>query len=561
MTPKPFDQLAPVAPDLERLAQGARELCALLARSADPDQLLPALRAWDGQRRSVSTYGSWVGLRFQQDTHDPLAKARREAWEAVQPRWTELEIEVKRALLGHPQRPELERRLGAQAFALWQADALAFSPAIKDDLVEESRLEAQYTELLASASLPFRGATETLSTIVRYRQHADRRVREAAERCLWGWFESQRGALDRLFDRLVGVRTGMARTLGLADGVALGYQRMSRVDYGRADVERFRAEVLSEVVPLAQRLIERQSQRLGLEPLMAWDEPVHDPAGNPAPRGDRAWLVGRAQGLFDELDPALGDFFRRLDQGGFLDLDSRHGKAGGGFCTSFPTIGMPFVFANFNGTKGDVEVLTHEIGHAFQNFASQGQPLIDYLWPTYDAAEIHSMGLEFLAWPWMEAFFGEDAERFRRVHLTEALLFLPYGTLVDHFQHEVYAQPELSPEGRHTLWLELERRYLPWRRWGDLPHASIGGRWQHQRHIYLSPFYYIDYVLAETCALQLWARSRQDRRDTQRAYLELCRRGGSLPFQALVRSAGLVSPFDSGCLGQTLQEARRALSL
>lgn len=561
MTPVPFDQLAPRAPDLEALARQSGELCGLLAGDAPLPRLLPALEAWDRERRRVSTYGSWVGLCFQQDTHDPVAKARREAWDAVQPRWTELEVDVKRALLVHRDRPELERRFGSQAFALWQADALAFSPAIKQALVEESRLEAEYTETLAAASLHFRGQAESLSTIVRYRQHADRGVREAAERCLWTWFAGQRATLDRLFGRLVEVRTGMAHTLGLADGVALGYQRMSRVDYGRAEVERFRGEVLREVVPLAQRLIERQSQRLGLAPLMAWDEPVHDPVGNPTPRGDRAWLVARAQAMFDGLDPALGQFFRSLERGGYLDLDSRRGKAGGGFCTSLPAVGMPFVFANFNGTKGDVEVLTHEIGHAFQNFASQGQPLIDYLWPTYDAAEIHSMGLEFLTWPWMEDFFGEDAERFRRLHLTEALLFLPYGCLVDHFQHDVYSQPALSPEERHARWLELERLYLPWRRWGDLPHASTGGRWQHQRHIYLSPFYYIDYVLAETCALQLWARSRSDRRGAQQAYLELCRRGGSLPFQALVRSAGLVSPLDAGCLAATLQEARRALSL
>jgi Peptidase family M3 len=152
---------------------------------------------------------------------------------------------------------------------------------------------------------------------------------------------------------------------------------------------------------------------------------------------------------------------------------------------------MPFVFANFNGTRADVRVFTHEVGHAVQSYRSRALPLLDLLGPTHDGAEIHSMSLEFLTWPHMERFFGEDAARFHRMHLQEAILLLPYGTAVDHFQHELYARPDLTP-------------YLPWCDWGDLIHPAKGGRWQHQRHIYVSPFYYIDYVLAEMSALQLW---------------------------------------------------------
>ena len=220
---------------------------------------------------------------------------------------------------------------------------------------------------------------------------------------------------------------------------------------------------------------------------------------------------------------------------------------------------MPFVFANFNGTGSDVEVLTHEIGHAFQGWSSGSQWPSDYHWPTYEAAEVHSMGLEHLTYPQMELFFGDDAERFRRTHLTDSLMFLPYGTAVDHFQHALYEQPGLSPAERKALWLEMERTYLPWRRWGDLEHPSRGGRWQLQSHVYTSPFYYIDYVLAQTCALQLWARAEEDRAGAMEAYVALCKRGGSAPFQELVRSAGLTSPFDEGCLERVVARAREAL--
>ncbi|QDU65143.1 M3 family oligoendopeptidase [Engelhardtia mirabilis] len=556
-----FADLAPATPDLDDLAARTRGMLDSLVAAQTTPACLEILRDWDAMRREVQTYASWVRLRFQQDTADAERKAARERWDGQAPRWTELQIDVERAVLNHPCRAGVEAEVGPQALALWESKALAFDPAILEDLVEESRLESEYVALLAGAEFDFKGQAESLSTILRFRQSADREERHGAERAQWGWFADNAGELDRIFDDLVALRHRMAGKLGFDDFVSVGYKRMCRVDYDQGDVERFRAAIVRDVVPLATALHERQARDLGLEKLMAWDETVHDLAGNPAPRGDRAWMMERAREMFDAMGPELGGFFRTMDDGGFLDLDSRKGKAGGGFCTSFPSAGMPFIFANFNGSKGDVEVFTHEVGHAFQNFSSRGLWPMDVQWPTSESAEIHSMSLELLTWPHMEGFFGDDAERFRRVHLTESLLFLPYGTAVDHFQHEVYRRPEMTPAERNEVWLEMERTYLPWRQWGDLAHPAGGGRWQQQRHIYLYPFYYIDYVLAQTCALQLWAQAEEDRDAAMGAYLALCRRGGSAPFQELVRGAGLVSPFDEGCLASVVDRAKSTLGL
>jgi M3 family oligoendopeptidase len=352
----------------------------------------------------------------------------------------------------------------------------------------------------------------------------------------------------------------MAQQLGFADYIGLGYKRMKRVDYNQQDVEQFRAEVREHLVPLAAELRTKQAAALGVDKLMFWDDAIHDSAGNPAPHGEHDWMVERATQMFDRMDDKLGGFFRLMVESKLTDLKNRDGKAGGGFCTSFPSYGLPFIFANFNGTKHDVEVFTHEMGHAYQAYQSRNQPLLDYLWPTYESCEIHSMGLEFLTWPHMEQFFEADAERFRRIHLTQGLLFIPYGVAVDHFQHLVYARPEATPAERHAMWQEMERMYLPWRDYGDLPHVAGGGFWQFQRHIYLSPFYYIDYTLAQTCALQLWVRSRKDPAGTLAAYNALCARGGEAPFQELARSAGLVSPFQPGCLRDVAAEAKASLA-
>lgn len=470
-------------------------------------------------------------------------------------------MQLKRQLLASPRRAEYEARIGKQAFLLWEADVTTFEPAIEADLVAEARLSAEYTELLASAKLPFDGQILNLEGIGKYTQHADREVRHQAQQVRWQFFERNAEALDRIYGELVQLRHGMARKLGYENYIALGYRRMQRVDYDEKDVERYRDQIAELVVPLAAQIVERQARNLGVDRVYFWDEPVFDPRGNPAPVGDHDWMLAQAQGMFDEMAAPLGDFFRLMVARHLLDLKNRPAKAGGGFCTSFPTYGLPYIFANFNGTKGDVEVFTHEMGHAFQNWQSRSTPVYDYLWPTLESCEIHSMSLEFLSWPYMERFFGDEAERFRTIHLAESLLFLPYGVAVDHFQHLVYAHPEATAAERKRLWQSVEKRYLPWRDYGDLAYPAAGGRWQLQRHIYNSPFYYIDYTLAGCCALQFWAKAQGDYQKALADYVALCRRGGEAPFQELARSAGLVSPFTPGALSSVVEQARRALAL
>jgi M3 family oligoendopeptidase len=272
-------------------------------------------------------------------------------------------------------------------------------------------------------------------------------------------------------------------------------------------------------------------------------------------------MLRQVQEMFDELGGDLGEFFRFMRKHDLLDLRPRTGKAGGGFCTNFIAWGIPFLFANLNGTKEDVEVFTAEMGHAFQAWKSRHLKPIDYCWPTLEACEIHSMSLQFITWPWMDRFFGEEADRCRWLHLADSLLFIPYAAAVDHFQHLVYENPDASPADRFTMWRDMERTYMPWRDYGDLPHVDRGGLWQAQRHIYLWPFYYLDYALASTCALQFWVRAEENREEALAAYTQLCARGGEAPFHQLVRGAGLISPFEEGCVADVIAKARTWLRI
>jgi M3 family oligoendopeptidase len=539
---------------------GLAEAYVAINAAIDRGDHAAAMADWDALRRHYDTWSALVHLRFAQDTADAQAKADRDYADALAPEAAELETRMKRRLLADSNRQAVAALVGEHALRLWETDVTTFDPIIKPDLEQEAQLSARYTELLASAKLEVAGQTVNLAGLGPYAENPDRAVRHQAEQTRWRFFEANAATLDDLYDQLVKLRHGMAGKLGFQTYTPLGYRRLRRVDYGPDDVARYREQVARHVVPLVGRLLEERRAEHGWDRLRYWDEALVDPAGNPKPAGDHDRLVDAAAAMFDGMDDRLASFYRMMSQGGFMDLRNRPGKAGGGFCTSFPTQGVPFIFANFNGTHHDIGVFTHEMGHAFQNWESRDQPNVDYLWPTMEAAEINSMGLEFLSYPGIGRLVGEDAaDRFRRMHLIGALAFLPYGVCVDHFQHEVYAKPEASPAERHAMWSRLEKIYMPWTDYGDLDFLVKGGRWQAKPHIFGSPFYYIDYTLAQCCAMQFWVRSRRDYTSTVQDYVALCARGGSAPFQDLVRSAGLVSPFADGALADVVTEAAAVL--
>lgn len=553
-----FADIAVIKPARESLVAEQASIEAMLDLGARQE----ALAAWDGMRRQYDTWNALVHLRFAQNTTDAIAIAERDYADALAPEATEMEVAIKRRLLADPDRSGLEALAGTHAVRLWDCDITTFDPAIKADLEEESRLCARYTSLLAGATFEIGGQTVNLSGLAPFAEDRDRAVRHEAERVRWSFFAENGPELDSIYAELVQLRHGMARKLGYDTYTPLGYKRLRRVDYGPDDVARYRDQVREHVVPLVTRLLEQRRAANAWDRLRYWDEALIDPAGNPKPAGGHDFLVDQAQTMFDRMDPRLGSFFRLMNEGGFLDLRNRPGKAGGGFCTSFPAEGVPYIFANFTGTHHDIGVFTHEMGHAFQNWESRSQPGVDYLWPTMEAAEVNSMGLEFLTHPHMDLMVGADAaDRFRRMHLIGALAFLPYGVCVDHFQHEVYANPGLTPAERHAVWARLEKVYMPWTDYGDLAYPAMGGRWQAKHHIYASPFYYIDYTLAQCCAMQFWVWSRRDEVAALESYVALCARGGSAPFGELVRSAGLVSPFTAEALKDVVREAASVLGM
>jgi len=543
------------APSDAEFTAGYEQIAAGLDRAPNVAGWRSAFGQWDDLRRTWKSWSNLTRLRYTQDTRRDDYREAQSELDRRAPVITSLDTAMKQRFLSSDARPGLEADLGPQAFALWDADVTTFDDAIQADLVRESELAREYTELLATATVPFAGEARSLGGLGIYLQDPDRETRHLAERARWSAFEERAERLDDLFDRLVKTRDAMARKLGFSNYTQLGYKRMRRVDYGPGDVAQYRDEVARVVVPFAHDLVRRGGAAAGYDRVEFWDEGSLGVEKRIAPLGDRAWILERTREALAAIDPKLGSFVDVILDRELLDVDNRPGKALGAYCTNFPTRKVPFVFANFNGSRGDVRTLMHELGHAFQAYESREKAAVDYLTPTYESAEIHSMALEYLSWPQMERYFGDDAGTYRREHLADAMLFLPYGVAVDHFQHLVYEHPGASPAERHAMWQEMERRYLPWRSYGDLAHPGKGGLWQEKRHIYVAPFYYIDYTLALCCALQFWVRAETDRAATMQAYVTLCARGGEAPFRELVRSAGLRSPFEAGALADVVTVA------
>jgi len=516
---------------------------------------------WDALTTEFESNHMLARVHFQQSTTDADAKVEQEFFDNLSPIILEHELNFLRRVTKADTRPELERLLGNHAFALWDCFLGTFAPEIADGSRKEAKLKTEYSALLAGMEIEYEGEKHNLSSIRGFFGNKDRSIRLGAQKAKAAAMASIASDLDRIYDDLVQVRHEMATSLGYSSFTPMGYRRMNRTDYDDTDVAQFRKQVRDVVVPLAQKIYKRRADALGINDFSFHDESVRDLSGVPCPNGDHDWMLDRATEMFDTLGDDFGEFFRMMANTELLDLKSRPGKAGGGFCADIPRYGVPFIFANFNGTQDDVNVFTHECGHAFQNWSSRDQPLTIYHWPTYEAAEIHSMSLEFLTYPHMKQFFGDDAKRFCTGHLEDAILFLPYGCAVDEFQHRVYADPTMSPADRAQVWQELEATYLPHRKYVDIPHYESGRLWQAQRHIFASPFYYIDYCLAQTCALQMWHAANQDRESTMARYRALCKLGGSKPFTGLLSSVGLSNPFEEGCLEAVCEAASATLDL
>jgi M3 family oligoendopeptidase len=547
-------------PDYDLVKSKLLNLMDALKNSTETNEQIKLINEINDVRNNISSMSSIANIRHTINTEDKFYDTENEYWDEVSPLYQELDSLFYEVMVNHNNKDNLIKEFGTQFFKLMENSLKVFSSEIIEDLQEENKEVSKYVKLLASAKILFDGKERNLSGMTPYLVSKDRVIRKAAQEAKSTFFINNEKQFDEIFDKLVKIRVKIAKKLGFNNFIELGYLRMNRIDYNDKMVDNFRKQVIESVVPLASTLYEKQKNRLGLDTLKYYDEKFEFNNGNATPKGDANWIIEQGKKMYHELSPETGEFIDFMIENNLMDLITKKGKAGGGYCTFIPDYKSPFIFSNFNGTSGDIDVLTHEAGHAFQVYKSSWIKIPELLWATYESSEIHSMSMEFFTWKWMEDFFKEDAQKYRFSHLSGAIKFIPYGVLVDHFQHKIYENPDLTPNERKKVWRELEKQYKPHSDYSENPFLERGGWWFQQAHIFEIPFYYIDYTLAQICALQFWKKMSENFEDAWKDYLTLCHEGGTKSFLNLLNVARLKSPFEDGCVEEIMDVVEKNLN-
>ncbi|MBS7578033.1 MULTISPECIES: M3 family oligoendopeptidase [unclassified Enterococcus] len=503
---------------------------------------------------NIDTMYNLAAIRFSINMDDPFYKAEDDYWNEFGPRFGELSSTFSKVLVESPLKSELAAYYPETMFLLAESEVKSFSNQIVELKQIENQLSTQYNELIGSAQIEFQGAVYTLPQMTQFTTDQKRSVRRIANEAVTAWYVQHEAEFDRIYDALVKNRHAQALKMGYENYAEMSLYFRQRFGYDLKDIANYRQQILEKVVPVAEQLYHRQAKRNQLVKPMYYDWALAFPKGNAKPIGTTEEKVAIAQKMYHELSSETGEFFDFLAEHQLLDLDSKKGKQSGGYCTYIYDYQSPFIFANYNGTSGDVDVLTHEAGHAFQVYtAAKKIRDASLIWPTIEAAEIFSMSMEFITWPWMSSFFGESTLKYQFSHLSDALQFLPYGVLVDHFQQTVYENPQFSPEERKKLWRKLEKTYLPHKDYAESADLERGIYWFRQGHIFDVPFYYIDYTLAQVVAFQFWQRFIVEEDPTAWSdYLKVAEAGGTKTFLEILEMAHLKNPFEAGALDDSI---------
>lgn len=523
------------------LAQASAATCA--------EEVVTARNTLVEGMKKFNSAASLAHCRFTLNVNDEFYKAEVDYYDEINPIVSSYYNGYYAYMLSSPYRAKLEELLGEVLFRSIEVAVKAHSDETIADEQEENALTTEYSQLMSGMLFDWEGEKVPLSVVRGKLEAQDEAVRKAAADAIGKGLQAHAEQLDGIYDRLVKVRDRIAKKMGYRDFVELGYYRMGRTGYNREMVETFRNNVRTALVPVICKLKEQVKERLQLSVFRFSDNDVYTQEGNPAFTLTVSEAFAAAQEMYNEMDGEIGAYFTEMLATEAFDVESREGKWGGGYCTEFPVFEQNFILANFNGTTADADVLTHEFGHAYAMHASS-KAGVDFELGIggMETAECHSMSMEFLSWPFMKKLFGEQEQAYRYKHLADSLSFIPYGCIVDEFQHIVYENPQMTPQERKQAYLDLEAKYRPYLTFNGIPYLEEGTRWQYQMHIYESPFYYIDYCLAQTVALGFLVKSREDYTEALERYKQFAKAGGSLPFSELVSRAGIAYPFGEGTL-------------
>ena len=551
-----FNEMTYTRPDIGALLARCKELAAKAAAAPDGDALVRLYYEQSEAFAEYNTAANLANIHYTCDTRDAYWKAEQDFFDANGPAVTNASVEISRAFLANPHVDVLTAKFGTTCVAGMKNAVLSMDDRTVELQQQFNALVSRYQQIYGGALVELDGKQLTIPQLGPYKEDLDPAVRRAAYEAEAGYFDAHRAELDELYGEIVKNLNAQARVMGYHDYSELSYVRMNRIGYGPEEIRKFRDQVANDVVPQLQKVMALRAKRTGIARPTFTDLPIMFKDGNPKPIPGYKARMDAARTMYHELSPETAEFIDFMQDNELFDVESRPGKMSGGYMTSLPSYKAPFIFANWNNTSGDVDVLTHECGHAFEGYVAERDPAIpaDLECPGMESAEIHSMAMEFLTAPWHHLLFGRDTDKYALLHAEDSFVFLAYGCEVDEFQHIMYQNPDLTPDERNAEWLKLEKKYRPWIDFAGLPFYGRGAGWQRQLHIYECPFYYIDYCLSTMAALQFFLLSLTDHKDAWERYLRLVRRAGTASYTELLETAGLKVPFEEGSIKGIAQQ-------
>jgi M3 family oligoendopeptidase len=530
--------------------------------AATADAWLELYADWNALNSFVGSETSRINHELNKNMADEeLSDRERYQREEVQPAADRGNAALLKAVLASKYKQAIAERYGAHLLEVFEVMQEPLAPVNIDLRVKVGDLSMQYDKIVSQGEVVVGGETITLSKSRCMQSSNDRNVRKEAFEAYRNWFLDHRNEIAPIYDQMVHLRDEMGRNLGHQNFIPLGYKSMGRTDYDIAEAKTFRDNIRKYVVPVQTRLYKARAKRLGLEMLKPWDT-GYDPAFTlPSGIAPVETQIEKAQRIFDKLSPSLAKHFMRMRDEGLIDLENRKGKRAGAYCTSFPDEGRVAILCNSTGDSEDVATLTHEMGHAFQGWESQPIEAIELQWPTSDACEVHSMGMEYLSMRYMTEFFDQDlAEKFSRNRWRDGVEIICYIAIVDEFQHWVYENPNASLDERDAAWNRIWDIYKPGVDWTGYEQYKAA-RWYSQGHIFGMPFYYIDYAIAETGAMQIALMDAIDHDKTIETYIKLCRIGGTMSVLNIFKAVGMRSPFDESLMKELMDHATKLLDV
>lgn len=529
--------------EYEELEKRYKELIEELENASDASAAMEVIKKkyalWEDMTPMELSY-----VRHDMDVNDSFYSEEQAYYDEIGPKLTDLSNQLDKLLYESPYRSDIEKETGHLTFDIMECNLKGFDAAIIPLAQEENNLLAEHSRITSNILVEWNGEQIISTAMGQYLESDDREIRRRASLAVADAWEKHRPELEALYDKLVHNRDKQAKQLGMSNYTELSYYRRYRIGYGVKEVFAFREEVKKHLVPFMEKLEERRRERLGYDKLYFYDGGIYFNEGNPKPLGGTEECLELTRKMYHELSPETAEFIDFLLDNHLYDVEVRQGKRGGGYMTSFEKYRAPFIFANFDGTSENAYVMCHEGGHAFQNYLKRSEDIRDKCSLVSEAAETHSMSMEFFAIPYMELFFGDRAEDYAAMHLESAVNLIASECRQDEFQQLVYENPDMGPEERNALWKKLGEAYFPFANNEGNAYLSGGCSWQKIPHMFQWPFYAIDYALAEVCALQYAEWMNRDFKEAWESYLKFCMQTGVLDFPELVEAAGLSSPFE-----------------